>query len=129
MNKSADGYTNEIVLIRGLPGTGKSTLARKMEGYLHLEADMFLEVNGLYVYDKSKVIAAHNWCVDSAKKALEQNKNVVVSNTFVKLWELQRYIDLGFPFKIIEMKERWPNIHGVPEDAISNMAKTWQEFP
>jgi predicted kinase len=100
---NANKETGEIVLIRGLPGSGKSTMAAKMNGYLHLEADMFLEINGIYVYDASKVKAAHERCIASARKALEQNKNVVVSNTFVKIWELQRYIDLGLPFKIIEL--------------------------
>lgn len=118
----------KLVLIRGLPGTGKSTMATKMAGYIHYEADMFLEINDVYVYDASKVRAAHDWCLASAKKALEQNKNVVVSNTFVKLWELQRYIDLGFSFEIIEMQERWPNIHSVPEEKIEIMAQGWQNW-
>lgn len=127
MDKFESGCVNEIVLIRGLPGSGKSTMARKMDRHLHLEADMFLEVAGVYVYDPSKVRAAHDWCVASAKNALEQGRNVVVSNTFMRRWELQRYIDLGFPFRIIEAQGRWPNIHGVPEDKIEIMARGWEE--
>lgn len=118
----------KIVLIRGLPGSGKSTLARKMEGHLHFEADMFLEVDGMYIYDASKVRAAHEWCEASAKKALEEGKSVVISNTFVKLWELQRYIELGFPFKVIELKGKWSNVHGVPQDKIKIMARGWEEL-
>lgn len=129
MNANVNGCSNEIVLIRGLPGSGKSTMARKMEGYIHLEADMFLTVDGVYVYNASIVKDAHDWCVASAKKLLEQGLHVVVSNTFVKTWELQRYIDLGFPFRIIEMQDRWPNIHGVPEDKIEAMARGWQQLP
>ena len=120
---------NEIVLIRGLPGTGKTTLAKTMVGYAHFEADMFLEFDGVYVYDPSKIKAAHDWCVASAKFALEQNKNVVVSNTLVKIWEMKRYIDLGFPFRIIELTKRWKNIHGVPEDKIEIMEKNWEALP
>jgi len=126
---NANDGKNEIVLIRGLPGSGKSTLAKSMEGYLHFEADKFLEVDGVYTYDASKVRGAHDSCVDSAKKALEQGMNVVVSNTFAKAWEMQRYVDLGFKFRIIEMHNKWPNIHGVPEDKIAFMAKGWQELP
>lgn len=119
----------EIVLVRGLPGSGKSTLAKSMAGYLHLEADMYLEVNGEYRYDATKVKGAHDWCVESAKKALESGQSVVVSNTFVKLWEIQRYVNLGFPFRVIEMAGRWPNIHGVPEDRIEMMARNWEPLP
>jgi len=120
---------NEIVLVRGLPGSGKSTLARKMIGYTHYEADMFLEVDGVYVYDASKIRAAHDWCVESATNSLKRGENVVISNTFVKVWELKRYVDLGFPFKIIEMKNSWPNVHGVPPDRIEFMKKGWEKIP
>ena len=100
-----------------------------MDGHQHLEADMFMEVDGIYVYDQAKNSAAHDWCVASAKKALEQGANVVVSNTFVKKWEMKRYIDLGFPFRIIEAKGQWGNIHGVPKNAIEMMTRKWESLP
>ena len=121
--------SNEIVLIRGLPGSGKSTMAKAMTDYTHVEADMFLEVDGVYVHDPSKIRDAHDWCVASAKEALEQGKNVVVSNTFVKVWELQRYADLGFPCRVVELTTCWPNIHGVPPEKIELMRQGWQQLP
>ena len=93
MLNNKNNQKNEVVIIRGLPGSGKSTLAKSMVDYLHFEADMYLEINGEYVYDASKIKQAHDWCVASAKNALEKGANVVISNTFVKLWEIQRYID------------------------------------
>lgn len=119
----------ELVLIRGLPGSGKSFKAKNMDGYVHLEADMYMEINGQYVYDWSKVSAAHDWCVASARQSLEQGEKVVVANTFTRIWELQRYVDLGFPVRIIEMTGLWPNIHGVPEEKIELMAANWEELP
>jgi len=116
----------EIVLIRGVPGSGKTTMAKKMVGYMHFEADMYLEVSGKYVYDAAKVPKAHDWCVASARAALEQGKNVVVSNTFAKVWELKRYIDLGYPFRIIEATGSWPNVHGVPQDRVELMKARWE---
>ena len=120
---------NEIVLIRGLPGSGKSTLARTMVGYEHYEADMFLMIDGQYVYDASKVITAHDWCVAQAKESLDKGLNVVISNTFVKVWEMDRYIKLGYKYRIIELKTRWKNIHGVPEDKINEMSLRWESLP
>lgn len=127
LNKN--NHKNEVVIIRGLPGSGKSTLAKSMVDYLHFEADMYLEINGEYVYDASKIKQAHDWCVDSAKNALEKVANVVISNTFVKLWEIQRYIELGFPYKILELQGKWPNIHGVPIEMIDIMASRWEKLP
>jgi predicted kinase len=129
MNECTNSLSVEIVLIRGLPGSGKSTLARTMQEHIHIEADMFMEVEGVYVYDAAKIRGAHDWCVASAKQALESGKKVVVSNTFVKTWELQRYIDLGYPYRIIELDGKWPNIHGVPKDKIEIMAGIWQQLP
>jgi predicted kinase len=120
---------NEILLIRGLPGSGKSTKAKTIAGYKHLEADQYLEVDGEYVYDASKVKLAHDWCVATASQYLEQGHNVVVSNTFIKIWEMKRYIDLGYPFRILEMKGSFQNIHGVPQEKIDLMASGWQEIP
>ncbi len=116
----------EIVLIRGLPGSGKTTMAKQMQGHLHYEADMFLEIDGKYAFDAKKVPKAHDWRVASAKAALEQGKNVVISNTFAKMWELQRYVDLGFPFRIIETIGTWPNVHGVPLEVIEMMKTRWE---
>ena len=119
---------NEIVLIRGLPGSGKSTKAKTMINHVHLEADMFFEKNGVYLYDASKIKEAHDWCVNSAMENLSNGKNVVVSNTFVKVWEMKRYFDLGYPYRVIEMIGKWPNVHGVPEDKIKLMAANWQAY-
>lgn len=119
----------EIVLVRGLPGSGKSTLAKGMDGYVHIEADMYFERDGRYKYEPALVKDAHDWCVESAYEALRTGQNVVVSNSFVKLWELQRYIDLGYPFRIIEAQGRWPNIHGVPESKVQMMAQNWEALP
>ena len=120
---------NQIVLIRGLPGSGKSTLARAMVGYEHYEADMFLMIDGQYVYDASKVKTAHDWCVAQAKESLDKGLNVVISNTFVKVWEMDRYIKLGYKYRIIELKTRWQNTHGVPEDKINEMSLRWESLP
>ena len=129
MLTNKNNHKNEVVIIRGLPGSGKSTLAKSMVDYLHFEADMYLEINGEYVYDASKIKQAHDWCVDLAKNALEKGANVVISNTFVKLWEIQRYIELGFPYKILELQGKWPNIHGVPIEMIDIMASRWEKLP
>jgi ABC-type phosphate/phosphonate transport system ATPase subunit len=80
----------ELVLIRGLPGSGKSTMAKDLatQGYLHFEADMFFEVDGHYRYDASRIRDAHSWCQQMTRQALAKGLKVVVSNTFTQLREM-----------------------------------------
>ena len=85
-----------IILVRGIPGSGKTTIAKEFKGFTHLESDMFFEKNGIYVYDHLKIKQAHDWCISSAKNALDRGERVVVSNTFIRLYELKRYIDLRY---------------------------------
>jgi len=120
-----------LVLIRGLPGSGKSTRARSMHGFAHFEADMFFERGGSYSFDPAQLPAAHAWCLQRASDALQQGKAVVVSNTFTQAWEMEPYLDAakryGASVQIIEAKGGWPNVHGVPESAIQRMIARWEE--
>ena len=62
---STTAFVNaELVLIRGLPASGKTTMASvlPMIGYKHFEADMFFEVGGVYLYDAKRIGEAHAWC-------------------------------------------------------------------
>lgn len=114
-----------LILIRGIPGSGKSTLARGYPGHVHLEADMFMTRDNDYVFDEALLPAAHQWCIDQASIALGNGKNVVVSNVFATPAQLQPYIDLGYPFEIVEAQGRWQSVHGVPREESANMIRLW----
>jgi energy-coupling factor transporter ATP-binding protein EcfA2 len=62
----------ELVLIRGLPGAGKSTMAKVLAlvGYEHFEADMFFVKDGTYCYDRTRIRDAHAWCQNMTREAL-----------------------------------------------------------
>ena len=117
------------MLIRGLPGSGKSTVAKLFDKALHFEADMyFLDADGNYQFDASKIKNAHNWCRHSVMDAMKEGHPiVVVSNTFTQEWEMEVYYllaeELGYRVisMIVENRHEGKNIHGCPDDKIEQM--------
>lgn len=118
----------EMVLIRGLPGSGKSTLAkRNFSNYEHVEADMFfVNKEGEYVYDQTKIREAHTWCQDKVWSNLRAGKCVVVTNTFTRFSEMSPYMKMGYPVTIIIATGNYKNTHGVPEPVIEKMRKRFE---
>jgi len=119
----------QLILLRGLPGSGKSTVAKLFDKALHFEADMyFLDADGNYQFDASKIKNAHNWCRHSVMDAMKEGHPiVVVSNTFTQEWEMEVYYllaeELGYRVTsmIVENRHEGKNIHGCPDDKIEQM--------
>lgn len=122
----------ELLLIRGLPGSGKTTMAKKYAevGYVHCEADQYFERDGVYKFDPAKLHAAHDDCLRRTVAAMDAGHPVVVANTFTRRWEMGPYLKAakkrGINVRIIEATGNWPNVHGVPEDAIERMRARWE---
>lgn len=122
-NEDADDP--HLVLIRGVPGSGKSTRARNMEGYVHFEADMFFTKEGHYLFDPDLLPAAHQWCFLKTREALRQGCRVVVSNVFANPWDIKPYVELGYPYEIIQADGVWLNIHQIDLARVERMRSTW----
>jgi predicted kinase len=128
-----------LVLIRGLPGSGKSTFARQaLEDLSHMnpvhwETDMFFETDEGYVFDPKRLGEAHQWCQDHVRASLVNSKCVIVANTFSRVWEMQPYIDMAAEFKahllVAKLNTDFGNIHNVPESTIERMRDRWEDYP
>jgi predicted kinase len=126
----------ELFLLRGLPGSGKSTLAKMLVGdkdYCHKEADMyFIDENGEYQFDVTKLRDAHAWCQEEVEFLMKYEHKVVVSNTFTQEWEMLPYFDLaekhGYRVHslIVENRHGGVNQHGVPEDKLEIMKNRFE---
>ena len=134
--------TPVLVILRGLPGSGKSTVARGLSGVVCSADDYFVWPDGVYRFDPSLISAAHAACYKKAAFEMASGfNNVVLDNTNTQFWEFDPYIQLaekhGYSVRIhnvfdgglsdSELADR--NQHGVPVEAIARMRARWEELP
>lgn len=106
-----------LLILRGAPGSGKDTYAKKLRSYKIVSADDYHMKNGIYIYDISKSHEAHEWCFKEVGKLLSRSENVVLCNTMCQNHEVTRYLkayeniaNIG----IIRLLGQHGNSHDVP---------------
>jgi predicted kinase len=118
-----------LILLRGLPGSGKSTFASLMwpEAVI-CEADQFFYLNDEYRFNPARLKDAHDWCKRIVRHLLGNGKpQVVISNTSTTEKEMQPYLQMAEEFGyrvvslIVENRHGNESIHGVPNETIQKM--------
>jgi predicted kinase len=129
-----------LYIIRGLPGSGKSTLGNKLAPQHCYAADDYFTNNGVYSFDHTKLSLAHEHCFLKVSDALSRGQTVAVCNTFTTLHEMNKYIQLSFKlginFLVIDLFNQGYtdeqlsvyNTHGVPKETISRMRRRYEIF-
>lgn len=132
----------KVIILRGLPGSGKSTYAKSLKGYNILcSADDYHMVNGEYKYKKENMGEAHQACLklflDYCKEENAQDvDNLVVDNTNTTSLEFSTYIKIaevyGYEIELLEFEcdietSFNRNLHNVPLFAIEKMANNLKE--
>ena len=133
-------YTGDLILLRGVPGSGKSTFANVIlqqpnnnpQEVLSAD-DFFVNNEGVYIFDGTKIKEAHNYCQFRCSERMRQEiSRIVVANTFTQEWEMETYYEMAKRYNyrvhsvIIENRHGNENIHGVPEDKLQIMKDRFQ---
>ncbi|NWV65551.1 N4BP2 protein, partial [Malurus elegans] len=133
-----------LVLLRGVPGSGKSYLARNLlednPGGIILSTDDYFYKHGQYRYDPDCLGEAHEWNRKRAKEAFEMRISpIIIDNTNIQAWEMKPYVilaqefkykvmfrepDTWWKFKPKELERR--NIHGVSKEKIKRMLERYE---
>ncbi|NWU02218.1 N4BP2 protein, partial [Urocynchramus pylzowi] len=144
MRKKMQLIGQVLVLLRGVPGSGKSYLARNLlednPGGIILSTDDYFYKHGQYHYDPDCLGEAHDWNRKRAKEAFEMRISpIIIDNTNIQAWEMKPYVALAqqFKYKVMfrepdtwwkfkpkELERR--NIHGVSKEKIKRMLERYE---
>ena len=141
---------NTLILIRGLPGSGKTTLANLIDNAstntLCIATDDFFMQDGDYKFNGNELAINHEKCykyvADKINKSSALTTTIVVHNTFSMFWEMSNFInhaleaETTWHVKIIDLYDAGltddelltRSIHGVPIESIKRMRDRWQQW-
>src|SRR6185503_16474175 len=135
-----------VYILRGLPGSGKSTIATKLiniqDGFAHIfSADQFfINEYGDYIFNSSSLKQAHEFCRNRFSAAIKNEIHpIVIDNTNTMKWEYDWYIEqaslAGYSHQVIIVGEfsdeactyyAKRNTHGVPLETIIKMRNRFE---
>ncbi|GLV31901.1 hypothetical protein CBL_07661 [Carabus blaptoides fortunei] len=138
-----------LVILRGLPGSGKSHLARLIvtttinedpQRFIYSTDEYFLR-NGTYQFNPNMLGDAHEWNKRRVFEAMMLGMSpIVVDNTNTEMWEMKPYagfaVQYGYAVEIMEPLTVWifnppelarRNIHGVPRAKIEGMLERYEK--
>ena len=142
--------TKLCCVLKGVPGSGKSTKARQIvaeatknnqTSLICSTDDFFVEHgNGIYKFEASLLGKAHNQNYKKFCKAIDEGiEIVIVDNTNIKVRDFKPYVlyanNSGYEIVLIEPTTEWAwnaeecfkrNTHGVPKETIQRMINQYQ---
>jgi predicted kinase len=129
---------NSLILLRGLPGSGKTTMANVLseEGKYPVFSvdDYFTQPEtGDYQFKFDENYLAYQLCENNTRLAMErEEKKIILHNTFTLEWELKPYFEMAskFSYRVfvmtMENRHSGENVHGVSKEQLEKMAASYR---
>jgi predicted kinase len=125
---------NNLILVRGVVGAGKSTIANILSPNANIAADDYFDKFNNGVFDASKLQVAHEWCktVVMAMMHAGNDPTIAVHNTFTQEWEMKPYFNLAKDYGyrvstiIVENRHESQSVHNVPDEVKQKMIKRFE---
>jgi predicted kinase len=122
----------ELILLRGLPGSGKTTLALVLseDGKYPVFSvdDYFTDESGRYEFRFQENHIAYKNCEESVKAAMHFNsEKIILHNTFTLEWEMEPYFKLAaecnYRVHVVTVENRHDgtNVHDIPNEYVERM--------
>ena len=137
MNESNDNAkVPRLLIIRGLPGSGKSTTAKKLSqqfNVAHFENDAYLMHDGKYMWTPETAKEAARKCFEDTMSELRSGRDAIVSNVFVTVKAVNKYANaakhLGVRVMVMRMTGDYGNVHDVPAGTLRSMKNQFEDYP
>ena len=126
-----------LILLRGLPGSGKTTLAdilNEKDKYPVFSIDDYFmdKKTGEYKFEYDKNHLAYKQCEEKVRSCMEKkHKKIFVHNTFTLEWELEPYFIMASEFNYwifvvtVENRHNGLNEHDISVEQIRKMAEKY----
>jgi predicted kinase len=134
----SDTNVKSLILLRGLPGSGKTSLAEVLSEngmYPVFSVDSYFidTESGEYIFDYRENHIAYRECERKTREALRSGDlKVFVDNTFTIEWEIKPYMKMAaeYGYRVyvmtVEKRHSGANIHGISDEQISKMAEKYR---
>ncbi len=87
-----------MYVMRGLPGSGKTTMARTLSKYVYATDDFWMK-DGKYVFNIERLKEAHRWNVNRVEDVLKESMSpIVVDNTNLESRDIKPYLLLAMEY-------------------------------
>lgn len=124
---------SDLIIVRGLPGSGKSTLSKVIAPSANVAADDYFDKYHGGVFKSEEIKTAHDWCKGHVENYMLWGAPVIaVHNTFTQYWEMEEYFRLANKHLydvhtiIVENRHGSKSIHNVPKSVIDKMQSRFQ---
>lgn len=129
-------HIRTVIIMRGLPGSGKSTVAKLFDGDVVSMDDFWTKDGQPYKFDKARINEAVQWTHDRFIELMDKDAElIVVDNTNTQKWEYEWFKtqaeEMGYIVHLVEAQRTVLDCHAackhpVPFHKLMEMAERFE---